>query len=756
MVARTWCSRRQTEFLDSREDDFSAAQENGTLSKDFWPKLTGEFLAIWPNQQAEEADWDREASEEAPNGPEKEGIDKDNAPKSKRRRKPKKARVVPVFASHADWEQDRIKKLRVWFYNHTSKDRKVKPAVTLTFNAAPALGSKALTEDQLYSRKYYKERVKLLVDAELASSAVGPKDHMAIRARITRECYEREPEEVKDEIRREKAEEDRKRRETMELLQSLTRIEDGKEPSPEEYARYQGAAADLAVCFFDALAARTGWAWTVLGGGPHSDKVNGANGVVSYHVGATPDGLKFRGAVESFDEHYAVPFGKYCHRIFPEEVRLRRAVKISADMAGRESLQRAGRRVGTLVYVDAVRPVNEGGSGVETNEEGDGGKGSGDGLSGSSTWASVDVGTAFLTGDHATVAGETAKEDGGDPLGETAGVEGPGVGVDDDGGWFQGADAPPIGDDVGCDMVGVQDNRVLDRFLASLPPISPFAAHDPSLVPPPQMMFPDALPGCDGLQDVVLPPGEKTVDLGLLPPGEKTADLGLLPPGDDAGVMGRDVVEAMEDGLQLQGDAGRMGEGPETVKLDDVCVSGKKRVNDEVDGGQGVGREKRSRRGGVREVDDWVLRAEGYLGQGIDDADWTRCVALWSKLEKTAVNRNSRLTESGLRPVELSKWVSARKWDGDPIIADLHNYAVRWIAWWRAMQPACRKVDGRDLPADVDERMKPDMLCLKKAGPNGLVVLLVGLKWWAPLRVEDGRWGDVVGDLARCLELFVG
>jgi hypothetical protein len=48
------------------------------------------------------------------------------------------------------------------------------------------------------------------------------------------------------------------------------------------------------------------------------------------------------------------------------------------------------------------------------------------------------------------------------------------------------------------------------------------------------------------------------------------------------------------------------------------------------------------------------------------------------------------------------------------------------------------------------------MVCLKKAGANGLVVLLVGLKWWAPLRMEDGRWGAVVRDLARCLELFVG
>jgi hypothetical protein len=109
--------------------------------------------------------------------------------------------------------------------------------VKLTVNAAPVLGAKGLTEEQLYSRKYYKDRVKSLVDAQFATSAVSPKDQMAIRARITRECYDRETKEVKNEIRREKEEGEKKRRETMEMLQSLSRLEDGKEPSPEEYAR---------------------------------------------------------------------------------------------------------------------------------------------------------------------------------------------------------------------------------------------------------------------------------------------------------------------------------------------------------------------------------------------------------------------------------------------------------------------------------------------------------------------------------------
>jgi hypothetical protein len=113
MVAQSWGLRRQNKFLESREGDFAQAQANGTLSRDFWPQLTGDFFAIWPNQQVEEAGWEEEAKEDSHKAAEKEGKDtntsKDKASKSKSRNKQKKERVAPVFASHADWEKDRIK-----------------------------------------------------------------------------------------------------------------------------------------------------------------------------------------------------------------------------------------------------------------------------------------------------------------------------------------------------------------------------------------------------------------------------------------------------------------------------------------------------------------------------------------------------------------------------------------------------------------------------------------------------------------------
>jgi hypothetical protein len=178
------------------------------------------------------------------------------------------------------------------------------------------------------------------------------------------------------------------------------------------------------------------------------------------------------------------------------------------------------------------------------------------------------------------------------------------------------------------------------------------------------------------------------------------------------------------DGSSGDGDS-RVGKEVEEVQ----AVGGRKRKNK---GGEACilssGREKHARKGN-REVDEWVSVAEGYLRRGVEDERWSKCISLWVQLEGVALNRNLRLTEPGLRPVELARWVSSRKWDSDPVIDDVANYASRWLVWWLAMQPACRKGKDLDWPTPLVDDMRRDMAVLKKAGANGLVVLLVGLKW---------------------------
>ncbi|RXW12572.1 hypothetical protein EST38_g13278 [Candolleomyces aberdarensis] len=767
MVGKAWGSRRQCSFLRGRRQEFAASQGDRSLTRQFWPNLVGDFFAIWKNQEIENDDFTKEAEEDAVAAATSEGKDnKNGGTKAKgRRTKVKPPRIPPVFASHDEWVADRTRKLHNWFYNHLSSSRQVKPAVTLSVDAAPVLGGKGLTEDQMYSKKYYHDRVKPLVDAEISANAADAKTQISIRAKLTRQCYEQESEEVKLEIQREKEADERKRRETLEMLQSLTRPDGEKEYTPEEYARYQEAAGDLIECFFEALAPRTGWAWTVLGGGPQAGKDNGKIGVVSFHRGATQDGLKFSGAVEGFDNKFVVPFGQYCHRVFPEEVRLRRAVMITDTAAGREALPIAGRGVGRLVYSSQASGLADVAMGLGTARD--------DGPVPSIS-AQCDVNAIQgIVGECGPLPDDTFKRLGKPEqirlnaqgaFKETVRLLMDGVEVPEDANPFV-EEAYTMGD-----MANVEDRAEILPVdpTALLPAQQPCVHHTDVPHPSPPAVYQDRrYEGRGPMDEVLLPPADDLRVPGMVfdvsSNGASAAMGPQVPPHgiDEPPPHGiKESGGSGHAGLEDKGGSDIQGAGGSDKNQAEGMRGGKarKRTHEEVhvepDHAPVVEREKRSRRG-YRELDEWVGFAERYLQRGVDDEKWSRCVALWVQLEKTALSTTSRLTESGLRPSELAKWVSSRKWDSDPVLDNMADYAQRWLKWWLAMQPASRKVGGQDLPAPLDDGMKKDIASLKKAGANGFVVLLVGLKWWAPLREQDGWWGAVVEDVVQCLETFV-
>jgi hypothetical protein len=57
-----------------------------------------------------------------------------------------------------------------------------------------------------------------------------------------------------------------------------------------------------------------------------------------------------------------------------------------------------------------------------------------------------------------------------------------------------------------------------------------------------------------------------------------------------------------------------------------------------------------------------------------------------------------------------------------------------------------------DLPAPL--LLKHDISLLEKRGQQGLVLVLVGLKMWAPGRERDGRCMAAVKDLTACFEHY--
>ncbi|RXW21400.1 hypothetical protein EST38_g4450 [Candolleomyces aberdarensis] len=261
----------------------------------------------------------------------------------------------------------------------------------------------------------------------------------------------------------------------------------------------------------------------------------------------------------------------------------------------------------------------------------------------------------------------------------------------------------------------------------------------------------------------VLPAGDPAglLDaMGYVPPPENLrpgASLDAM--GDTLNGAGIPVDAAIDVAMGGSGvgaeSGGESAGGGSDNNQEAIRSNGRKRILEDREAGVSGSREKRARKVNLQ-VADWALEANTYLRLGISDESWLKCVDLWFELEKSTFDKNSRLTEISLCPAELGKWVSSRKkWDTAPVVTDLPAFAMQWMVWWTAMQPACRRREGEELPVPLEAEMKKDLAGLRRAGHNGLVVLMVGLKWWAPLREVDGRWHTVVDDLAGCLTMFL-
>ncbi|EMD31605.1 hypothetical protein CERSUDRAFT_26235, partial [Gelatoporia subvermispora B] len=88
------------------------------------------------------------------------------------------------------------------------------------------------------------------------------------------------------------------------------------------------------------------------------------------------------------------------------------------------------------------------------------------------------------------------------------------------------------------------------------------------------------------------------------------------------------------------------------------------------------------------------------------------------------------------RPAELSKWFSSgRNYEKVPEIQDVKTFGTSWLVWWYALQPQWRlekRVSGNSrLPPAVYEDASGDWKTLRKGGPTGFVIILVGLAMWA-------------------------
>lgn len=103
-----------------------------------------------------------------------------------------------------------------------------------------------------------------------------------------------------------------------------------------------------------------------------------------------------------------------------------------------------------------------------------------------------------------------------------------------------------------------------------------------------------------------------------------------------------------------------------------------------------------------------------------------------------------------IRPPEVAAWMRARRKWVDVEIRDLAAFETSWWAWWKALQPPERadaKCSTMPRPRDT-----MDWEGLQKAGANGLLLLVVALRWWGKASGADAGWQVAANDfyLALC------
>ena len=98
------------------------------------------------------------------------------------------------------------------------------------------------------------------------------------------------------------------------------------------------------------------------------------------------------------------------------------------------------------------------------------------------------------------------------------------------------------------------------------------------------------------------------------------------------------------------------------------------------------------------------------------------------------------------QPQELSQWLSKHIYSTPPHIEDVLNYASSLLSWLSMMkEPSGKKHMHANWPFQH----------LHKGGPNGIVMLLFGLKWWrSSITGTDAEWNDALQDVLEILTSF--
>ncbi|OBZ78387.1 hypothetical protein A0H81_02181 [Grifola frondosa] len=293
MAPRRWTTEAELDWLIAQRPLYLEHQKERKLHA-FWPTLYHEWFQLFPEHpKIFSAD-----------------VDEGNLTPEQ-----KEVRTKAIGS--------RRKKLREWFANNKGDKVRASAAGTTLLHAMSATAKASRTRHpqavELYSKKYYRERIQPHVKEEmlLAGRRLTKAEILDIVKRCTRVVYDQESDDVKAEIAAE--------------LESMKTEPVEPESSTRTPKQYQQALNGMPVAiesFLRELSRQTGWTFTVIGGGVWPEE-NGAIRMLSFHVGATEIGTTFPESIKDFHSTYIEPYNSYVKVAFPESVRTSRALNSS-------------------------------------------------------------------------------------------------------------------------------------------------------------------------------------------------------------------------------------------------------------------------------------------------------------------------------------------------------------------------------------------------------------------------------------------
>lgn len=190
MAPKPWANEEQTLFLRSYVDRFIEHQKSHTTHT-FWPLVEREWFANWPEQvlnlittPGEVLNLDAIPDPELDRTAELGGL------------LAARKKVRSDLLSRASYIDALSQRLKEWFNNHVKATRRAPKLKNLAIQLNPRAtrGPQAL---EVYSKKYYNDKVQMGVKTEIADGGIDPKQSLAVIRRQTKAAFDEEPEDVR-------------------------------------------------------------------------------------------------------------------------------------------------------------------------------------------------------------------------------------------------------------------------------------------------------------------------------------------------------------------------------------------------------------------------------------------------------------------------------------------------------------------------------------------------------------------------------